>query len=204
MSINTYFLLLSIILVSCISKENRSYKYNNKGITFLFKKNKKALKLFKKSIKLKPENYTAISNYGLALELLDKDEESLIYFDKATFINPLYDTAYYNKGNALMDLNQYSDAIVCYTKCLEMNVNWKDYGLFTNSAICHYLLKNYENALILINKSLMKDNNKGITHYYKALILLEIGNELSACESFKKAKELGWKDIEPNLENLCR
>ena len=84
---------------------------------------KKAIALYTKALRLKPDYAEAHNNLGNALTSLGKTEEAIASYAKALKIKPAYAEALSNLGGALVDAGRLDEAIECSTKALQINPN---------------------------------------------------------------------------------
>ncbi|MFX1377747.1 MAG: tetratricopeptide repeat protein [Promethearchaeota archaeon] len=94
----------------------------------------KAKKLFKRIIKLSPNDYRAFYNLGIAYFNLGQSEKAILYFERALKIKPDYKYCLYNIGLVYEDMEKYEDALKFYEKALEFDPDFA-YALAARSEI---------------------------------------------------------------------
>ena len=72
-----------------------------------------------------------------------------------------------------------------------------------NIAYNYAKLKQFNNAENEINSVLQKDTTNNIVYRYKGLIAVEENDMQKACVFFKKAKNLGAKNVDGNIKKYC-
>ncbi len=91
---------------------------------FLDEKNiKKARELLSRIIRANPENYPALIQYGIALNLSGKRQQAMEIFSRAIKVNPDYLPAYFNLGAVAMKLGKFEYAKKMFKKLLDLNPN---------------------------------------------------------------------------------
>ena len=85
-----------------------------------------AIKLFSKSIELRPEDYYAWYNRGIAKSMLNRYEEALSDFEQTVKLAPEYKKGYLNRGNAKKHLTDYEGAIADYTYAIKLDGQYAD------------------------------------------------------------------------------
>ncbi|KAF8820019.1 tetratricopeptide repeat domain containing protein [Cardiosporidium cionae] len=101
-------------------------------------------------------------------------DEALEAYDKAISTNPKEILFYYNKAAVYLERKEYDVCIkVCeeaISKRYEMSADFiKVAKIFNRMAICYDRMNDYENAIIMYEKSLMEDNNRRTRTELKAL-----------------------------------
>ncbi|MBC6455787.1 MAG: tetratricopeptide repeat protein, partial [Hormoscilla sp. SP5CHS1] len=64
---------------------------------------------YDKAVEIKPDDYEAWYNRGIALDELSRYDEALASFDKAIEIKPDYQSAWWRRGYALLQLSRYDE-----------------------------------------------------------------------------------------------
>lgn len=155
--------------------------YNNLGTAYLLiGQRDKAINCYKKAIKIKPEDAISYYNIGSIYQIQNKHVQASDYFNKAYNLD--------NKENYLVSLalselkaGHIENAVKHY-KALALLHPEKDSFQY-NLASCYELLKNYEQAIIIM-KRLLSRNPKSVVMAQKlATLYIEI-------RQFRQAKEL--------------
>ncbi len=152
--------------------------YNNRGV--LFKKSgelEKAMKDYKHSLSLSPDNCDTWSNIGLIFwqqGLQNKNmqrvynDTAIKYLNKALSIDPKFATAYSNRGSVRSTMGDNNGALEDYTKAIEFDVNFAD------------------------------------PYYNRGIVYFNLGRKDEACNDLRKAAQLGH-NIAPNaVRDLCK
>jgi len=140
------------IAIQARKSGDEGYALFFEGEAFCFEENyEKAEQLEKKAVKLLPNIYFILSNYGVVLAELDRNEEALEYFDKALAINPNSDHALSCKGVSLSELDRNEEALEYFDKALAINPN-SDHALRNKGATLSELDR-YEEALAHYEKA---------------------------------------------------
>ena len=107
-------------LDKALSIEEFSMALNNKALT-LSKQGDilEAKKLFKKSLKLEPENPNTLYNFGVLLYDNKEVNDAMELFDKVPLISSDFVQAMFAKGRIFLENNQFEKARVCYDRILE-------------------------------------------------------------------------------------
>ncbi len=155
--------------------------YNNLGTAYLLiGKRQKAIDAYKKAIKIKPDDSVSYYNIGSIYQIQNKHAQASDYFKKAYELE--------NKENYLVSLALselkagHTENAAKHYKALALLHPEKDSFQY-NLASCYELLKNYEQAIIIM-KRLLSRNPKSITMAQKlANLYIEI-------RQFRQAKEL--------------
>lgn len=155
--------------------------YNNLGTAYLLiGQRDKAIDCYKKAVKIKPDDAISYYNIGSIYQIQQKHKQASDYFEKAY---NLENNENYLVSLALSELKSghIEDAVKHY-KALVLLHPEKDSFQY-NLASCYELLKNYEQAIIIM-KRLLSRNPKSITMAHKlATLYIEI-------RQFRQAKEL--------------
>ena len=155
--------------------------YNNLGTAYLLiGQRQKAIDAYKKAIKIKPDDAVSYYNIGSIYQIQNKHAQASDYFKKAYELE--------NKENYLVSLALselkagHIESASKHYKALALLHPEKDSFQY-NLASCYELLKNYEQAIIIM-KRLLSRNPKSITMAQKlANLYIEI-------RQFRQAKDL--------------
>jgi tetratricopeptide (TPR) repeat protein len=95
-----------------------------KGNEHIYKKEySEAIRWYDKAIKIDPNDASAWTNKGLALDKIGKHKGAIECFDKALQVDPNNPYAWTNKGYVLHGLGKYKEAIQYYDKALQVDPN---------------------------------------------------------------------------------
>ena len=183
-------------------KRNKSYSmlYYDRGVAWFEINNLDSAKMdFIRAIKIKksPQAYHYI---GLIYDIQKNYGDAIINYGKAIKDSVTYADAYYNRGLCLSDINDYKSAISDFKMVIKINDN---VNARINIAYNYAKLKQFNNAENEINSVLQKDTTNNIVYRYKGLIAVEENDMQKACVFFKKAKNLGAKNVDGNIKKYC-
>ena len=99
----------------------------------LYYENLKAINLYDKALKIKPDYAFAHNNRGVVLAELGRKEDSLTAYNTAIKINPNYADAYYNRGNLKTQNNKNEEALEDFNTAIKLNP--KDAASFNNRGV---------------------------------------------------------------------
>ncbi|WP_299438316.1 tetratricopeptide repeat protein [uncultured Aquimarina sp.] len=138
-------------------------------------------------LKLYPNSAVLYFKRGYVLEMDLRYEECIRDFSKAISLKPEMRTARTNRGFAYRKLGEYEKAITDFTA--EITVNPSAYS-YEHRSLVYYLSKDYEKALIDINKSIDQAPKNPIAYKTRALIYKAIDFKEKACKDRQKAMKL--------------
>ncbi len=155
--------------------------YNNLGTAYLLVgQREKAIECYKKAIKIKPDDSISYYNIGSIYQIQNKHNQACDYFEKAYNLS--------NQENYLISLalselksSQIEKAAKHY-KSLALLHPEKDSFQY-NLASCYELMKNYEQAIIIMTR-LMARNPKSVTMAQK------LANLYIETRQFRQAKDI--------------
>lgn len=121
------------------------------------------------------------------------------------------ETQLYNLGTIANSHGEYMKAIELFSKAIKMNPNFSE--AYVNRGTAYSRLKNPDatdlskfidekinNAISDFDKAIELDPKNGYAYYNRAVAKWVKGVSEEAVLDIKKAKELGFKDIDPNFE----
>ena len=142
------------------------------------KRYEKAAELFKKALEIKPDNPSALNNYGNVLNSLRHHEKALCCFDRAITLDPEYAEAYYNRSKTLFELQQYEKALPGFEKALAIKPDFVQAHVFKGDVLRKVSL--YEEALLHYEKAI------ALNPEY-ALVYNNLGNALQELQRYEEA-----------------
>ena len=203
-----YWLLIFVLFItSCNYKKdqkeqpeyNASHYYNAGVLCDYNGDHKEALNNYNKAIALD----STISNYylnrGATIQQVYNDmDKALEDYRKAIQLDAHNAIAYYNIGCVLSDQGNDQDASEFYRICIAIDPLY--YPAYYNCAHSQYGIKDYEEALKNFEKAIQYDDRlKFYAYYYMGMIYKETGKPDKAKSYFEKAKALGNKNAEDEL-----
>jgi tetratricopeptide (TPR) repeat protein len=113
-----------------------------------------AIKLFSKSIELRPEDAFAWVNRGVARSIINRCEEALADFERAIQLDPGYKKAHLNKAIMKRRLTDYEGAIADYTFIVsKLDPAYSD--AWFNRGLVYEMLGNKDSACHDFNKAVL-------------------------------------------------
>lgn len=129
------------------------------------------------ALKLQPNHFPALINQGNALASLGKSAEAKESFRKAQRIDPSSPLPAYGLGVLAQESEQHSDALQLFQAALKLSPNFED-ALF-NLAVTYANLKNYDEALKILDRLIVQNPGAADVRYLRAEIQgLLIKNQL--------------------------
>jgi tetratricopeptide (TPR) repeat protein len=180
-------------------KSDKRYKelYNifNKGFKlFLENKYPESLNLYKKALKLDPDNNIIIQNISAVFFYLNEFDESLMYINKCLKSEPNRLSFLNMKGSILIKIRRFDDAISCYKYTKNLIFDDKHF-IMTFYGDNFYNIGEYKTALKFYNKSLRFYKHYSPSLYGKALVLLKFNKKKKALKYIDKVISTNTKDI---------
>lgn len=124
------------------------------------------------------------------------------WFEQATELHPALDSAYYQMGEIdTFILGRYRKALGHYQLLTEHNPHL--YDPYLRSAYCYYQLGQYQDAIEVIDRSLVIKNDVGMAYYLKAISAQALNWQEIACNNFVQAHNLGLSAAVENLQSYC-
>ena len=149
----------------------------------------KAIELYKRVIKLKPDYAEAYNNIGIAFKENSDFTAAIESYNKAISLNPHLVQVYNNLGLAFNKLGEYQKSIDAYNKALELKPDYAE--AHNNLGVVYNELYKHEEAVISYNKAI-EFNNGYVSAYYN------LGNALSALDNYEEAVVNFQKAIQLN------
>jgi tetratricopeptide (TPR) repeat protein len=85
-----------------------------------------AIKWYKKTLEIQPENTTVLSNIGAALQTIGKLDEAVSSYQKAIAIKPSFADAYFNLGLALQKQDKLDEAVINHQKAIAIKPGFSE------------------------------------------------------------------------------
>ncbi len=148
-------------------------------------------------IDLYPNNADLYFQRGYVREMDLRYEECIPDFTRAIALKPGKNLARTNRGFAYKKLQQYDKAIVDFTAELAVNPNAYSYE---HRSQVYYLMGDYENALLDVNKSIEEEPNNSIAYKTRALIFKAMDLKVESCADKQKAVALNILEKYPKFE----
>ena len=168
---------------------------NNPQLLFLLgtacvqtEKTKEGIDYLKKSLSIKPENFSAHSNLGNAFKNLNRYEEALECYDKAIKINPNFADAYSNRGIILQEMKRFDEALHSYDSAIKINPN--HFFSHGNKGITLKDLNRYDEAIKSYDKAIEINPNFIEAYNNKGNALKDLKRFSEALDNYRKILDL--------------
>jgi tetratricopeptide (TPR) repeat protein len=156
-----------------------------------FKHYEEAVTSYDRALNINPEDDSAWSNRGVALDILKRYEEVVTSFDRALDINPEDDSAWSNRGVALGNLERYEEAVTSFDRALKINP--ENDSAWSNRGVALANLERYEEAVTSYDRAL-KINPEDDSAWYNLACCFALQNQIeSVLENLTKAIALNPK-----------
>ncbi|UGQ15907.1 tetratricopeptide repeat protein [Borrelia sp. RT5S] len=170
--------------IASITKRAEDY-YKIGIIKFKLKKHKEAIKAFRDTLLIHPNNKRAYTNIGTILLMLNENKEAIQAFEKAIAIDQNYGTAFYKKGIAEEKNNDKTQAFMSFKRAHDITKN-PNYAIKTGIAANHIGdFQNGEKYLNMVSASLQEGND--IVLYNLAMAKFENDSLSASLETVNKA-----------------
>lgn len=183
----TILLLINHVGFTQVKKSNSKDIYTEAKKFINQKQWKNAEQNLNTLIKIYPNNADFYFKRGYVREMDLRYEECISDFTKAISLKPGMHIARTNRGFAYRKLGQYEKAIIDFTSEISVNPNAYSYE---HRSLVYYLSKDYEKALIDINKSIEQAPENSISYKTRALIYKATDFKEKACTDRRKAMKL--------------
>lgn len=158
---------------------NKAIKLHVRG------KVEKAEEIYKKIIKIDPNNIISLNNLGSILNSKENFEKSLNLVNRALEIKPEYVDALNNKGNCLKGLSRFEDAIKYFKKAIVIKPDFV--GALNNLANTYRLIGRNKEAITIFQKVIELKPDYYEALYNQAICLYSLNLFDQAEDSYKKA-----------------
>lgn len=218
---------------SAISINSGSANYLvNRGLLNLQMKDTANAKIdFRKSLKIDEKHHAALYNLSLIADAKEKTHLNTIIFsqeqfnqaysrrgfekfmkndfagalndyDSALILNPKCAKDLMNRGLVKMKLEKYLEANKDFITSLEQNRNLiRNYVHLGNN---YQILKDFQNAINYYQLYLSLNGDDASVYYNKGIAEYNSGKNKNACESLKKALDLGKENTKKVIESVCK
>ncbi|HOK07275.1 MAG TPA: tetratricopeptide repeat protein [Syntrophales bacterium] len=149
--------------------------------------------LFRQALKVDPDNYVALHNFGLYLANTGRFEEGVSYLTRAILAKPGYNVLYYSTGNVLYQRGECTRALPYLLKAEEMG--FADDGNRRMIGDCLRRTGRPGESLPFYHKAIAANEKNPENHYGLALTLLELGRLDDALRHLRAALNLDEKHL---------
>lgn len=163
---------------------------------------KNAIIDFSTSIKLNPEYTLSYTNRAWSKAELQDFIGAINDYTKV--INSKFpdEVNYFCRGNAKKQLGDQLGAIYDYSKAIEIDINFED--AYLNRGHSKMILKDYKGALTDFDKGIEINPQDALAYYNRGQVKMAINLKASACSDWKKASELGYEEVNEDIQNYCK
>jgi len=195
--------LITILLLVWVTKPfGASLYFDRAGYYHMSGDYDKAIAMYKKSIKLNPEDENARNNLGNVYRDIGLYTESFKEYERALEINPYLVEAHNNLGILYVNRGLYDEAIKEYMLAIEINPNLAGVhnnlgNIYRKKGLYGKALEEYREAVDLDRELVEAYNNLGVT-------LAEMGELREAVRQFRKAlrRNPKYEQARFNLEKM--
>ena len=153
------------------------------GIISSFNKNyDDSENLFKKILKIEPNDRDALYNLAKCLSDQNKDLEAIDYHKKIIKLYPNYLDGWLNYGQSCQKLGRYKDALSSYNYIIKKNSKLS--SPYINIGLIFYKSKKYLEAINYYNKAILINDKIPEAYLNKGLLLFEIKDYKNAIKNF--------------------
>jgi len=143
--------------------------------------------VYRKLIKLDPQNYYFHVNLGWNLVILEKLDQAVLKEEDAIKIRPGEDTAYNALGFIYLNQKKYAQAERMFLKVIEINP--KNNKAYVDLGQCYLYQKKYSQAAEIYAKGIAENPRNDRVCGGLAITYNSLGNLLKASRYFKEANE---------------
>lgn len=122
-------------------------------------------------------------------------------FDKCLAISPSFQSAYTSRGSAYASIQQYHKAMQDFQNALVLNPN--DLEAYLNRGMVRGILKDFAGAKMDLDIYLNVYPNHINALYNRGVANASLGNINNSCIDWKRAYDLGMRDLAPKLVEYC-
>jgi tetratricopeptide (TPR) repeat protein len=165
-----------------------------------------AILMYKKGLRITPNNPVAYCNLGAILASHDRENEAIPYFEKALDLQPANANIHCNLGKALTSCGRYLEAATHYREALKIDPK---YGLAYNSlamllSSCQDdSIRNGQQAVVLAQQAIQLANSlEPVPFETLASAYAETGQFPEAVQALQKAIDLATQQNKPPLVEM--
>ncbi|CAG8609650.1 17077_t:CDS:2 [Funneliformis caledonium] len=134
----------------------------------------KALKSYILALQKDSKNYLCLKYCAHIYKIQEKYLEALEMLEKILKLHQDDSLILCYTGEILNYLGKYNDSISYYTRAY--HIDSENTHFLIKKAITHYELRDYENALSVLDELIQLDSSYSLAHYYKGLVYFALGN----------------------------
>jgi tetratricopeptide (TPR) repeat protein len=158
--------------------------------------------LFTQAIKRNPRHPLAYFHRAHTLKGYERYDQALLDYNKTIEINPNYAPAYLNRGGVKYYLKDYNGALKDYSKAIELNNDYEQ--AFQNRGNLYFAANSNQEAMKDYNRALQLNPQNAEVLFYRGILRGKLGDRLNACVDLNAAKNLGKKEADKAIEEICK
>ncbi|MBF0358577.1 MAG: tetratricopeptide repeat protein [Magnetococcales bacterium] len=163
-----------------------------------------AIICYQKALELNPENLSALSNFGAALQAAGRVDEAVAVYQKAITINPGFVEDHYNLGSAFHEQGLLEEAIASYQKAISIDPDVAE--VHSNLGNTLRELGRLDRAVASYQKAIAINPGFQKAHANLGVALLEMKKLTEAAKCCQKAIAINpdYAEAHSNLGNVLR
>ncbi len=150
----------------------------------------KALDDFSMAAELFPDSVSILMPLADIYIKMKKADDAKMILDRITGAGEDYAPAFRLYGELYFMDTQYPEAVAMFGKYLQLHQG--DVAVINQIALSYIMMKEYEKAKLIINRSLTLDVNNPETHKLRGIAYLSSDNKEEGCNSLFRAMLLGY------------
>ncbi len=159
-----------------------------------------ALTNLNKALALDASISKTYNNRGNVYSKKEKLDLALNDFNQAIKLDPRYSQAYNNRGLIYKKMKEYNKAIDDFNRAILIDDKFS--AAFLNRANTLRILKKNKEALADYDKAISLESNSAVFYYNRSLLFAELGKYSLGFADAKRAKELGYQNIDEHIARL--
>lgn len=160
-----------------------------------------AMPYIEQSIILDSKFAASYNSRGIVKFALKDYVGAIADFDKCLAFNPSFQSAYTSRGSAYASRQQYDKAMQDFQHALMLNPN--DLDAYLNRGMVKGILKDFVGAKADLDIYLSAYPNHTNALYNRGIANAALGNLNSSCADWKRAYDLGMKELSGKLAQYC-
>lgn len=184
---------LIMIIPTCgpkLSSETRFLNHYQTADEFMLKNDyKKAIKYYRKAMKIQHKNPKVYRQMALCFEKLNQLDSSITYYEGAIVFNPKDSDAYQRIADIYYDQSMPHEAMTWYDRAIDLGYIYPE--SYTKLGNIHYRWKEYINAKNYYEYATIADSSNAAGYYGLGLTHLALGDTLAAETDFQNAVNYG-------------
>lgn len=165
-------------------------------------KHKKAVKDFKKALKIGGDDAVLYYNLASTLLKLDEMDKAIRAFTNAIALKDNYLLALQGRASTYTMEGYYQEALADYSQVLEINPFFVP--AFKGRGIVKSLLGRYDDAINDFSYVIELQPTDGMAYYYRGLAYVSNSQNYKGCSDFDKAYQLKIPHAYHEIVELCR